>query len=170
MRLVSLIAVLSAVSAVILPTHIVTASVETREGGWMPIVQQDHWAIMTIIGEAASEPFAGQVAVARVIRNRMQWRYSSDGTVIGTVLRAKQFSMWDDKARLYAANIELDSEEYSVAAAAWYESSLVLDDPWADAVLYHTKSVFPSWRDAATVKKVATVGAHIFYTDQGGGI
>jgi spore germination cell wall hydrolase CwlJ-like protein len=123
---------------------------------------------MTIIGEAASEPYEGQVAVGRVIRNRMARKYSSDGTVIGTVLRPKQFSMWDDKARLYAANIELDSETYKVAAAAWVDSGKNLELP--AAVLYHTTAVHPSWKDASTVKKIATIGDHIFYTDEGGGI
>ena len=134
----------------------------------MPIVQQDHWAIMTIIGEAANQPYHGQIAVGRVIRNRMKKRYSSDGTVIGTVLRAKQFSMWDDKARLFAANTELDSHTYKAAAAAWVDSA----DPstLVSAVLYHTTAVHPSWRDAATVRKIEQIGDHIFYADEGGGI
>lgn len=45
-----------------------------------PLVPDDTWAILTIIGEAAGEPYVGQLAVAEVIRNRMRQRYASDGT------------------------------------------------------------------------------------------
>ena len=42
--------------------------------------------------EARGQPYEGQVAVARVIANRMAKGYFSDGTVSGTVLRYDQFS------------------------------------------------------------------------------
>ena len=49
---------------------------------------------LTIYLEARGESFAGKMAVAAVIRNRMNHKYHSDGTVKGTVLRAKQFEPW----------------------------------------------------------------------------
>ena len=51
-------------------------------------------AALTIYLEAQGESFAGKMAVAAVIRNRMNHKYHSDGTVSGTVLRAKQFEPW----------------------------------------------------------------------------
>jgi spore germination cell wall hydrolase CwlJ-like protein len=80
--------------------------------------------------------------------------------------------MWDDRAREYAANIELDSIVYSAAAAAWVDSGRegAADPRLREAVLYHTQAVDPVWRHAASTKEIATIGAHIFYTDQGRGI
>lgn len=171
MRLtLTFLAASSALVAVLLPAKeptligVVTVTEEIK----MPIIQPEMWAILTIIGEAASEPLEGQIAVANVIRNRMRRQYSSDGTVIGTVLRPKQFSMWDDKARIYAAQCELESPAFYTAAEAWYRSNS--EKPVGDAVLYHTDQVDPRWRHADSVTPVRQIGAHIFYEDRGRGI
>ena len=164
-----LVATCCAVGAAVLPSHrtrTVVATVTVYEEAWMPIIQPDHWAILTIIGEAASEPYMGQVAVGNVIRNRMARKYSSDGTIIGTVLRPKQFSMWDDRARIYAARIELDSDVYMAAVDAWNYSKYT--DPTKGAVLYHTGAVHPRWADAPSVSLARKIGAHLFYHDSGG--
>jgi spore germination cell wall hydrolase CwlJ-like protein len=42
--------------------------------------------------EAAGEPDDGVAAIVRVVLNRMDRRYASDGTVAGTVLAPDQFS------------------------------------------------------------------------------
>ncbi len=55
---------------------------------------EDILAALTIYLEARGESFAGKLAVAAVIRNRMIYKYPSDGSVKGTVLRAKQFEPW----------------------------------------------------------------------------
>lgn len=47
-------------------------------------------AALTVYLEARGESFAGKLAVAAVIRNRMERRYQSDGTIAGTVLRPRQ--------------------------------------------------------------------------------
>lgn len=50
-----------------------------------------------IASEAAGEIYAGKVAIGWVVLSRMALRYSSDGTVHGTVLRPDQFSgFWFD--------------------------------------------------------------------------
>lgn len=47
--------------------------------------------------EARGEPFEGQVAVSRVIHNRMALHYRGDGTVAGTILHPSDFSgFWFD--------------------------------------------------------------------------
>lgn len=76
----------------------------------MQLVPDDSWAILTIYGEAAGEPMEGKLAVAHVIRNRMRFKYQSDGTVVGTVLKPFQFSMWSDRARLMAARADDEDE------------------------------------------------------------
>ena len=132
----------------------------------MRLVDEDTWAVLTIVGEALTEPIAGKVAVGEVIRNRMKRGYASDGTVIGTVLRAKQFSMWDDRARLLAARADDDHPRVKEAVEAWKlsESSNITDG----AVLYHTKQVAPYWKDAPSVQKTVVIQNHIFYKDNKG--
>lgn len=130
----------------------------------MRVVDEAKWAIMTIAGESLGEPLLGKIAVAEVIRNRMKRRYASDGTIIGTVLRAKQFSMWDDKARLLAARIDDDHPKVRECIEAWEASrdSNVTNG----AVLYHTIMIdTPYWAKAKSVKEVTTIHRHRFYTD-----
>ena len=132
----------------------------------MRIVDDDKWAIMTIIGESLSEPLAGKIAIGEVIRNRMKRRYASNGTVVGTVLRAKQFSMWDDRARDLAALADDLNPKVQEAIRAWKmsETSNIVDG----AVLYHTIQVAPYWKDAPSVRKIVTIQNHIFYDDNKG--
>ena len=47
-------------------------------------------AALTVYLEARGESFAGKMAVAAVIRNRMKMKYQSDGTIRGPVLRRSQ--------------------------------------------------------------------------------
>lgn len=130
----------------------------------MRVVDDEAWAIMTIAGEALGEPMIGKIAVAEVIRNRMARKYASDGTVIGTVLRAKQFSMWDDKARLLAARIDDKDPKVRECIDAWIESEHSTISK--GAVLYHTIMIErPFWATAQSVKEVATIHRHRFYTD-----
>jgi spore germination cell wall hydrolase CwlJ-like protein len=133
----------------------------------MRVVDEDKWAIMTIAGEALGEPLIGKVAVAEVIRNRMARGYASDGTIIGTVLRAKQFSMWDDKARLLAARIDDEHPKVQECIKAWELSAT--SNVTNGAVLYHTIMIeTPYWAKADTVKEVKTIHRHRFYTDGSG--
>lgn len=128
------------------------------------IVDDNSWAIMTIAGEALGEPLAGKIAVAEVIRNRMKRKYASDGTVIGTVLRAKQFSMWDDRARLLAARIDDSHPRVKECIEAWKQSET--SNLTNGAVLYHTIQIQePFWATAQSVKEVRTINNHRFYTD-----
>lgn len=127
------------------------------------VVDDEKWAIMTIAGEALGEPLMGKIAVGEVIRNRMKREYASDGTVIGTVLRAKQFSMWDDKARLLAARIDDTNPKVRECIEAWEASAT--SNVTKGAVLYHTVDVSPYWRKATSVSHVTTIHHHMFYAD-----
>lgn len=136
----------------------------TKRGRSLRLVDDDLWAIMTIAGEALGEPLIGKVAVAEVIRNRMKRRYASDGSVIGTVLRAKQFSMWDDRARLLAASIDDEHPRVRECIEAWRLSAT--SNVTNGAVLYHTIMIEPpKWTKATSVKVATTIHRHKFYTD-----
>ena len=129
------------------------------------IVEDEAWAVLTIAGEALGEPFAGKLAVAEVIRNRMKRRYASDGTVIGTVLRPKQFSMWNNRSRQLAARLDDAEPAVQDCIRAWRESAT--SSFVRGAVLYHTVDVEPYWSRAPKVRRVRTVARHHFYTDGG---
>lgn len=77
---------------------------------YMRLISEEALAVTTIHQEAAGESYLGKLAVAEVIRNRMNKRYASDGTVTDTVLRPKQFSGWNtsDAGRIRNARIDSD--------------------------------------------------------------
>ena len=117
--------------------------------------------------EAASEPDAGQRAVAQVVLNRVahpQWPNSVCGVVFqGSERPGCQFSfacdgsmarvpvqMWWDRARRVAERA-LTGEVYAPAGLATY---------------YHTGAVNPGW--AARQTFIGAIGAHLFYRPPGG--
>lgn len=129
----------------------------------MRLVSDDTWAILTIWQEARGETQAGRVAVAEVIRNRTKQRYSSDGTVAGTVLAPLQFSGWNvhDPNRIPSALIDEGDPAVRGCIEAW-TTAVTGSDTVHGAVLYFNPAVVtPVW--AATCKRVATVGNHEFY-------
>ncbi len=121
-------------------------------------------AIATLIGEAASEGPQGMLAVASVIRNRMEKKYTSDGTVAGTVLFPLQFSMWNtkDKARLMACRMAADHPIAIMAAEAWELSAT--QRPVRDSVLYHATYIAePDWAKSQLTEFVAQIKRHRFF-------
>jgi len=59
------------------------------------LVSDDAWAILTVLQEADASPQEERIAVAEVIRDRAKLKYNSDGSIVGTVLKAGQFSGWN---------------------------------------------------------------------------
>jgi hypothetical protein len=120
------------------------------------------------------------VAVAEVIRNRMERRYSSDGTVAGTVLRPKQFSCFDEPWRARLFQHHWDEDIVVQARQAW--DIAFNDDGTGErsnltggAVLYHTiadpgRKVAPVWPPVWAVKpgvvETARILGHVFYDDR----
>lgn len=135
----------------------------------MRLVTDDALAIITIMQEAAGEPYIGKVAVAEVIRNRMKAKYSSDGTVAGTVLRPYQFSGWNTEDRGRIRNIRADDTDPIVQECqrawqeAWHGSDTV-----KGAVLYYNPDPrlvreTPDWAKPHSATLVAQVGHHVFF-------
>lgn len=127
-----------------------------------------HCLTTAIYYEAASEPDAGQRAVAQVVLNRVahpQWPNSVCGVVFqGSERPGCQFSfacdgsmarvpvrMWWDRARRVAERA-LAGEVYAPVGLATY---------------YHTGAVNPVW--AARQTFIGAIGAHLFYRPPGGG-
>lgn len=132
----------------------------------MELIRADLWGIVTIRAEADAEPFEGKVAVGKTIRNRMRFRYASNGTVAGTVLAPLQFSCWNAKdtpRRADWANIQMEDPLTAEAVRAWEASKTY--DGIKGAVLYHNPKTAPNpqWKNKA--RFIVQIGNHAFYED-----
>lgn len=118
-------------------------------------------AALTIYLEARGESFAGKMAVAAVIRNRMMSKYHSDGTVRGTVLKRKQFQPWNRK-QPHQVVINYNKKRMRDSLLAWrlvQDGRNVVDG----AVLFYNPRIARTPRWAQIGHKVATIGGHDFY-------
>ena len=137
------------------------ASTPTNHSHNPAFPHDDILAALTIYLEARGESFAGKMAVAAVIRNRMLHKYHSDGTVKGTVLRAKQFEPWIGRSpkeirfnpknkkmqeSLLAWQLVQDGREIVDGAVLFYNPTLVNTPHWAEVY-----------------RKVAKIGEHEFF-------
>lgn len=121
----------------------------------------DTLAALTIYLEARGESFAGKLAVAAVIRNRMTHKYHSDGTVKGTVLRAKQFEPWIGRN---PEEVKFDQTNRTMQESllAWrlvQDGRKVVDG----AVLFYNPQLVKTPRWAQVNRKVAKIGGHEFF-------
>ena len=118
-------------------------------------------AALTVYMEAKGESFAGKLAVAAVIRNRMKMKYQSDGTVKGTVLKRSQFQPWNTR-QPHQVSFDLNKQRLRDSLLAW---RLVQDgrDVVGGAVLFYNPRIVrtPYW--ARVSHKVATIGRHEFF-------
>ena len=129
------------------------------------VIDPDCLGALNIFAEARSEPFEGQVAVGSVVRNRMERRYFSDGTVAGTIFFPWQFS-WantNDTQRRRVFACDANDPRYLRALEAWHASKN--ERPVGAAVLYHAHYVSPPWAAAPAVKLVRQIERHLFYID-----
>ena len=121
----------------------------------------DILAALTIYLEARGESFAGKMAVAAVIRNRMQHKYHSDGTIRGTVLRDKQFEPWIGRSpkdvRFYPKNRKM--QESLLAWELVQDGRNVVDG----ALLFYNPTLVKTPRWAKVYQKVGKIGDHEFF-------
>ena len=125
------------------------------------IHSDDSLAALTIYLEARGESFAGKLAVAAVIRNRMNHRYHSDGTVKGTVLRAKQFEPWIGRNPEEVA-FDPTNQKMQESLLAWklvQDGRNIVDE----AVLFYNPQLVKAPRWAQVNRKVAKIGGHEFF-------
>lgn len=131
----------------------------------MYAIAPDVWGAMNIYAEARNQPFAGQVAVGFVVRERMRLRHFSDGTVVGTIWRPAQFSwtLSSDAQRQRVLMADRESQAWITAAQAWEasEGSTLLPP---GTVSYHAVSIpKPAWARSAEFALVRQIGDHLFY-------
>jgi hypothetical protein len=130
----------------------------------MRLVTDRALGIATVWQEARGLDYQGKVNVASAMRNRMKKKYSSDGTVAGTVLRDRQFSGWNasDPNRVPSAQLDDKDPVVMECARAWDASEF--NDTVNGAVLYYAKSMktAPHWAQPSNSKILATDSGHIF--------
>ena len=124
-------------------------------------LSDDKLAALTVYLEARGESFAGKMAVAAVIRNRMKLKYQSDGTVKGTVLRPKQFEPWIKK-QPHQVRFDPNESKMRDSMLAW---RMVQDgrEVVKGAVLFYNPRLVRSPRWARQGHMVASIGGHEFY-------
>src|SRR6185437_8474811 len=106
-----------------------------------------------------------------VIRNRMNTKYASDGTVSGTVLRPKQFSGWNttDPSRIRTVRSDTNDDIVKQCLQAWEEAKQG-SNRVRGAVLYLNPGYLqkngepmPDWALPDSADEVAIVGQHHFF-------
>lgn len=143
-------------------------------------------AALCILEEAGGESDDGKAAVARVIKNRMERKYESDGTLAGTILKWDQFSWaWFDYVRgSYRRVAWNEAQALQIAQQKYIQASTVallhcsdiygrvMDGLYNspeyaqltdDTVLYLNESLvhLPPW--AIPSKHVAKIGSQDFF-------
>ncbi len=121
----------------------------------------------TVFGEARSEPYAGQVAVAWVVVNRAAKPSWWGRTIEEVCKRPSQFSCWNyndpSRPKLLAATLEDHHflRAYGVAALVMTNT---IPDPTQGATHYYASYIpKPSWADQMT--QTVSLGLHQFYKD-----
>ena len=110
----------------------------------------DEYAIKTIAYEASNQSYTGQVAVASVIKTRMQERHL---TAMQVVLQPKQFSCWVNGKPIQSR--KLKGSELAIATKAWHAATIGKYNHYAHYKInnYWTKKAISKTR----------IGDHIFY-------
>ena len=134
-----------------------------------PLIEPWKLVVVTIVQEAALESLKGKIMVAEVIRDRAESKYNSDGTLIDTILRPKQFSGWntEERARIRSLNLDI-TEQAVIDSIKAYEIAFKDRTNYAmGANLYHADYMnpYPQWAYATNVTRLTQEGHHIFYRE-----
>lgn len=105
---------------------------------------EDGLAVATLWQEARGSDHEARLCVAKVIRNRMAKRYTSDGTIAGTVLVPWQFSGWMDD-QITRESLQYVVQDVYKLLDIWEESKTA-PDLTKGAVLYYSPGIpVPDW-------------------------
>jgi len=105
------------------------------------MITDDELAITCIVAEAGNQPHEGQTAVGCVILNRIKYKYSSDGTMIGTVLHKWAFSWaWAAMENGRYQQVAFDLGQAETRASQDFDELSENKDLWGNAT--------QAWADA----------------------
>lgn len=107
--------------------------------------------------ESKSEPLHGQLAVGKVIANRANSKGRFPSTYCGVLFQRGQFSFVRGKS---LPPVPRSSKQWKTAVAiAKIVHDGLKESSVGNALFFHARRVSPGWR----LKRVATMGNHIFY-------
>lgn len=126
---------------------------------------------LNIYHEAGSEPFMGQVAVARVVMNRVRHGFASNPCKV--IYQAHYVPVEPDseeKRKLCQFSWVCEGKNNPSKSNPRYQQAediarqVILEDRWRDeipagALFFHNSSVDPAW----TYRHIMTIGNHVFY-------
>ena len=107
--------------------------------------------------ESKGEPLAGQLAVGKVIANRVQSGGRFPGTYCGVLFQRGQFSFVHG-GRMPSVPRANRMWQTAVAIAKIVDQRLQ-QSVAGNALFFHARYVSPGWR----LKRVASIGNHVFY-------
>lgn len=119
--------------------------------------------------EASREPFVGQVAVARVVMNRVRHGFGSDPC---GVVYQKTVKTDENNNKITMCQFSWVCEGFTTPVNSWhYQQSLQIarqvleEDKWSEllphnTLFFHNLTVNPRW----VYNRVTQIGNHIFYS------
>lgn len=155
----------------LLTPPVIVEQVEQAETPKNPVNAKHLKCLATgIYYEAKGEPLVGQIAVARVIMNRVLHGFAKDPCAVvyqttvktndeGEKIKLCQFSWVCD------GKIMPSESNPSFVKALSIARQILEEDKWADVIpnntlFFHNLTVAPGW----TYRQVTTIGNHIFYS------
>lgn len=128
------------------------------------------WLARTVWGEAASEPYEGQLAVAHVILNRVRDRKGQwPNTIREVVTQRRQFDVWDRANPRYLATSTAGphSPGWSLSQRAARDALEGVADPTGGAFIYFNDRTATNTAFTDKVKSMASkalpIGQHTFF-------
>ncbi len=128
----------------------------------MRLVPDEPLAAVAIDSEAEGEPYQAKVGVAEVIRNRMQQKFFSDGTLAGTLWKKYQFSAFSllPDARNLVRAFQIDDQIPAVmdCIRAWAAAQGGSDNVQGALLFYSANIPPPAWAiDANFIVQFGTI-------------
>jgi hypothetical protein len=129
---------------------------------------QDFFGAVTIYSIARDYTYNVKLNIARLIRNRMDERFFSDGSVIGTVLYPYQFNCWSNNEerpeliKSFVEGLSNMNESVLLSIKAWNESK---ENKGNDLILGYKNQENDDICDTGKDKKiiVETIPPFIFF-------
>ncbi|MGB9674506.1 MAG: hypothetical protein ACPLX8_00070 [Nanopusillaceae archaeon] len=129
---------------------------------------QDFFGAVTIYSIARDYTYNVKLNIARLIRNRMNERFFSDGSVIGTVLYPYQFNCWSNNEerpeliKSFVEGLSNMNESVLLSIKAWNESK---ENKGNDLILGYKNQENDDICDTGKDKKiiVETIPPFIFF-------
>jgi N-acetylmuramoyl-L-alanine amidase len=120
--------------------------------------------------EARGESDIGKKAIVYVVINRMYSNNRYGNSISEVILRPQQFCPLNRENLNFkymknppADNIMMNCRKITDEILKYY---MVNDDPTEGATHFHSIYIHPSWAESVFMKKIKTIGKHIFYKEE----